>query len=118
MTLPPSPRTEVKRLPARSRYDSDVVHRILDEALICHVGFVVDGQPVVIPTIHARQGDRLYLHGSPASRMLRTLKREVDVCVTVTLVDGLVPAGHPSTPGFNDPAYPLEGRPTWSPKAK
>ena len=90
MTLPPSPRTEVKRLPARSRYDSDVAHRILDEALICHVGFVVDGQPVVIPTIHARQGDRLYLHGSPASRMLRTLKREVDVCVTVTLVDGLV----------------------------
>lgn len=90
MTLPPSPRTEVKRLPERARYDTDVVHGILDEALVCHVGFVVDGQPVVIPTIHARDGDRLYLHGSPANRMLRTLKRQVDVCVTVTLVDGLV----------------------------
>ena len=90
MTLPPSPRTEVRRLPERARYDTDVVHGILDEALVCHVGFVVDGQPVVIPTIHARDGDRLYLHGSPANRMLRTLKRQVDVCVTVTLVDGLV----------------------------
>jgi len=90
MTLPPSPRTEVRRLPERARYDTDVVHDILDEALVCHVGFVVDGQPVVIPTIHARDGDRLYLHGSPANRMLRTLKRQVDVCVTVTLVDGLV----------------------------
>jgi nitroimidazol reductase NimA-like FMN-containing flavoprotein (pyridoxamine 5'-phosphate oxidase superfamily) len=90
MTLPPSPRTEVKRLPQRSRYDAELVHRILDEALVCHVGFVIDGEPVVIPTIHARHGDRLYLHGSPASRMLRTLKRQVDVCVTVTLIDGLV----------------------------
>ena len=90
MTLPPSPRTEVKRLPERARYDTEIVHGILDEALVCHVGFVVDGQPVVIPTIHARRGDRLYLHGSPANRMLRTLKRQVDVCVTVTLVDGLV----------------------------
>jgi nitroimidazol reductase NimA-like FMN-containing flavoprotein (pyridoxamine 5'-phosphate oxidase superfamily) len=90
MTRPPSPRTEVKRLPERARYDTEIVHGILDEALVCHVGFVVDGQPVVIPTIHARRGDRLYLHGSPANRMLRTLKRQVDVCVTVTLVDGLV----------------------------
>jgi nitroimidazol reductase NimA-like FMN-containing flavoprotein (pyridoxamine 5'-phosphate oxidase superfamily) len=90
MTLPPSPRTEVKRVPERGRYDTDLVHRILDEALICHVGFVIDEQPVVIPTIHARHGDRLYLHGSPASRMLRTVKGQVDVCVTVTLVDALV----------------------------
>ena len=90
MTLPPSSRTEVKRLPERARYDTDTVHRILDEALVCHVGFVIDGQPVVIPTIHARCRDRLYLHGSPANRMLRTLKQPVDVCVTVTLVDGLV----------------------------
>jgi len=90
MTRPPSPRTEVKRLPQRSRYDAEVVHGILDEALVCHVGFVIDGEPVVLPTIHARHGDQLYLHGSPASRMLRTLQRQVDVCVTVTLVDGLV----------------------------
>jgi nitroimidazol reductase NimA-like FMN-containing flavoprotein (pyridoxamine 5'-phosphate oxidase superfamily) len=90
MPLPPSPRSEVRRVPERARYDTEIVHDILDEALVCHVGFVVDGHPVVIPTIHARDGDRLYLHGSPASRMLRTLKRQVDVCVTVTLVDGLV----------------------------
>ena len=72
MTRPPSPRTEVKRLPQRSRYDAEVVHGILDEALVCHVGFVIDGEPVVIPTIHARHGDQLYLHGSPASRMLKS----------------------------------------------
>ena len=90
MTLPPSSRTEVKRLPERARYDTDIVHGILDEALVCHVGFVIDGQPVVIPTLHARRGDLLYLHGSPANRMLRTLKGRVDVCVTVTLVDALV----------------------------
>ena len=90
MTLSPSPRTEVRRVPERARYDTEIVHGILDEALVCHVGFVSDGHPVVIPTIHARDGDRLYLHGSPASRMLRTLKRRVEVCVTVTLVDGLV----------------------------
>ena len=90
MTPSPSPRTEVRRVPDRARYDTEVVHGILDEALVCHVGFVSDGHPVVIPTIHARDGDRLYLHGSPASRMLRTLKRQVEVCVTVTLVDGLV----------------------------
>jgi len=63
---------------------------VLDTALVCHVGFVHDGGPVVIPTIHARAGDVLYLHGSPASRMLRTLSTGVDVCVTVTLVDELV----------------------------
>ena len=90
MTLPPSPRTEIRRRPERARYDAEVVRCVLDEALVCHVGFVIDGQPVVIPTIHARHGDQLYLHGSPASRMLRALGRQVDVCVTVTLVDGLV----------------------------
>jgi uncharacterized protein len=86
----PSPRTTVKRHPERGEYDRATIDAILDEALICHVGFVVDGQPFVIPTIHARDGDDLYLHGSPASRMLRTLKQGVDVCVTATLLDGLV----------------------------
>jgi uncharacterized protein len=86
----PSPRTTVKRHPERGEYDRATIDAILDEALICHVGFVVDGQPFVIPTIHARDGDDLYLHGSPASRMLRTLKKGVDVCVTATLLDGLV----------------------------
>lgn len=89
-TLAPSARTQVKRVPDRGRYDTDVVHRILDEALVCHVGFVVDDHPVVIPTIHARHGDRLYLHGSPASRTLRALSNGIEVCVTVTLVDGVV----------------------------
>lgn len=85
-----SSRTAVKRHPERGAYDRATVDAILDEALICHVGFVVDDQPFVIPTIHARDGDVLYLHGSPASRMLRTLKKGVDVCVTATLLDGLV----------------------------
>jgi nitroimidazol reductase NimA-like FMN-containing flavoprotein (pyridoxamine 5'-phosphate oxidase superfamily) len=83
-------RTTVRRLPKRGSYDRDLVYAILDEAYICHVGFVVDGKPVVIPTIHWREGDRLYLHGSGASRMLRTLRDGVEACVTVTLLDGLV----------------------------
>jgi nitroimidazol reductase NimA-like FMN-containing flavoprotein (pyridoxamine 5'-phosphate oxidase superfamily) len=83
-------RTRVRRHPERGVYDRGPIDAILDEALICHVGFVVDGQPFVIPTIHARAGDVLYLHGSPASRMLRTLRDGVDMCVTATLLDGLV----------------------------
>jgi nitroimidazol reductase NimA-like FMN-containing flavoprotein (pyridoxamine 5'-phosphate oxidase superfamily) len=83
-------RTTVRRLAKRGSYDRETVYAILDEALICHVGFVIDGKPVVIPTIHARRDDRLYLHGSQASRMLRTLRDGVDACVTVTLLDGLV----------------------------
>lgn len=86
----PTPRTTVRRLPKRAEYDRDAVRRILDEAFICHVGFVVDGQPFVIPTGYARAGDQLYLHGSAASRMLRSLAEGVEVCVTVTLIDGLV----------------------------
>lgn len=83
-------RTTLKRLPARGHYDHEVVHAILDEGFICHVGFVVDGQPIVIPTGYGRIGNKLYIHGSQASRMLRTLKTGVAACVTVTLVDGLV----------------------------
>ena len=86
----PTPRTQVRRLPDRGRYDSETIYRILDEGFLCHVGFVVDGQPFVIPTGYARVGDSIYLHGSAASRMLRTLAVGVQVCVTVTLVDGLV----------------------------
>ena len=83
-------RTKVKRLPARGSYDRETIYSILDEGFICHVGFIVDGQPYVIPTGYARIGDDLYIHGSAASRMLRNLSKGVDVCVTVTLVDGLV----------------------------
>lgn len=81
----------MRRKAERGAYDDATVNAILDEALFCHVGYVhSDGYPVVIPTIHARVDDTLYLHGSPASRMLRTLKDGVEVCVTVTLLDGLV----------------------------
>jgi nitroimidazol reductase NimA-like FMN-containing flavoprotein (pyridoxamine 5'-phosphate oxidase superfamily) len=86
----PTERTQVKRLPKRGKYDSETVYKILDEAFVCHVGFAVDGQPYVIPTNFGRVGDVLYLHGSAASRMLRTLSEGIPVCVTVTLVDGLV----------------------------
>ncbi len=87
---PASERVTVKRLPKRAAYDRDTIKAILDEALICHVGFVVDGQPFVIPTICARVGDRLIIHGSAASRMLRGVRTEIPVCVTATLIDGLV----------------------------
>lgn len=89
-SIPVTARTQVRRLPARGQYDRATIHAILDEALVCHAGFVVDGAPVVIPTIHWRDGDTLYIHGSAASRMLRSLRGGVDACVTVTLVDGLV----------------------------
>ena len=89
-TVPVTDRTKVRRLANRGNYDRDTIHAILDEALVCHVGFVVDGAPVVIPTIHWREDDTLYVHGSAASRMLRSLKNGVDACVTVTLIDGLV----------------------------
>ena len=83
-------RSTLRRLPQRGVYDLATVHSILDEGLICHVGFVVDGQPYVIPTIHVRVGEELFFHGSPASRMLGALGQGVEVCVSVTLVDGLV----------------------------
>ena len=86
----PTERTQVKRLPKRGKYDRETVYAILDAGLVCHVGFSVDGQPYVIPTNYGRAGDTLYLHGSAASRMLRTLSGGVPVCVTVTHVDGLV----------------------------
>jgi nitroimidazol reductase NimA-like FMN-containing flavoprotein (pyridoxamine 5'-phosphate oxidase superfamily) len=89
-TPAPSERTTVRRLPARAVYDRESIDAILDEGLVCHVGFVAEGQPFVIPTTYARKGGRLYVHGSAASRMLRELAGGVDVCVTVTLLDGLV----------------------------
>jgi uncharacterized protein len=86
----PGERSQVKRLAKRAVYDRATIDAILDEGLICHVGFVADGQPFVIPTIHVRIGDSIYLHGSPASRMLQALSRGGEACITVTLVDGLV----------------------------
>jgi nitroimidazol reductase NimA-like FMN-containing flavoprotein (pyridoxamine 5'-phosphate oxidase superfamily) len=83
-------RNTLKRLPKRGVYDRELVYQILDEGFICHVSFSVDGQPFVIPTGYARIDDQLYIHGSQMSRMLRMLAQGVDVCVAVTLVDGLV----------------------------
>jgi len=83
-------RTRVIREPQRGVYDRDAIYKILDEGFICHVGFAIDGQPFVIPTMYARVGDAIYFHGSAASRMLRNVSAGVSVCVTVTLVDGLV----------------------------
>jgi nitroimidazol reductase NimA-like FMN-containing flavoprotein (pyridoxamine 5'-phosphate oxidase superfamily) len=83
-------RTTVHRMPKRGVYDRNAVEAILDEGFFCHVGFALDGQPYVIPTIHARMGEQLYIHGSAASRMLRTVREGIPVCVTVTLLDGLV----------------------------
>jgi len=83
-------RTTLKRLPERGAFDRETVYGILDEAFVCHVGFVVDERPVVIPTAYGRVGDTLYIHGSAASRMQRALSKQIPVCVTVTLLDGLV----------------------------
>jgi uncharacterized protein len=90
MTLIQTERTKLKRLPARGHFDRETVYGILDEGFICHVGFAPQGQPVVIPTGYARVDNKLYIHGSQASRMLRTLSGGVDACVTVTIIDGLV----------------------------
>src|SRR5579863_601748 len=87
----PTPRTRVVREPHRGVYDREAVYRILDEGFLCHVGFSVDGQPFVIPTSYGRKDASLYIHGSVASRMLRNLQKDgVPVCITVTLLDGLV----------------------------
>src|SRR5438552_10491348 len=83
-------RTTLKRLPQRGAFDRASINQILDEGFICHVGFAVDGQPFVIPTGYARAGGRIFIHGSQASRMLRTVGQGIDVCLTVTLIDGLV----------------------------
>ncbi|HVM11631.1 MAG TPA: pyridoxamine 5'-phosphate oxidase family protein [Actinomycetota bacterium] len=97
MEPPPSERTKVRRLPDRGVYERDVIEAILDEALYCHVAVVVDDAPRVVPTIHARDGDTLYIHGSNASRTLRALKEGSEACIVVTLLDGLVLARS----GFN-----------------
>jgi len=86
----PTPRTQMHRLPVRAAYDHVTVHAILDEALVCHLGFVDAGQPFVIPTTFARVGETLYVHGAAASRTLKALGGGIPICVTVTLIDGLV----------------------------
>ena len=85
-----NPKTKVKRVPKRGHYDAETIYRILDQNFCCHVGFVHEGYPVVIPTGYGRQGDFLYLHGSTASRMMKDLSMGIDVCVSVTRVTGIV----------------------------
>lgn len=89
-SFPVTPRNRVKRLHERGSYDRSVIYPILDAAFLCHVAYVVDGQPFCTPTIHWREGDRLYWHGSSASRMLRQLQAGTPVCLTVSHLDGLV----------------------------
>lgn len=89
-TLAQTPRSTLRRRPHRASYDRALIHAILDEALVCHVGFAIEGQPFVVPTTYGRLGDRLYIHGAVANRTLRSLARGIPVCVTVTLLDGLV----------------------------
>src|SRR5580692_12917648 len=86
----PTPRTRVKRHPERAHYDRETVFAILDSALMCHIGYVIDGKPYVTPTLFWREGERLYWHGSSASRMLRTQAKGIPVCVTVSHVDALI----------------------------
>ncbi|MBV8945235.1 MAG: pyridoxamine 5'-phosphate oxidase family protein [Solirubrobacterales bacterium] len=85
-----TPRTKVRRRSGRGRYDRATIHAILDEGLVGHVGIVSDDQPYVIPVLYARHGERIYLHGSPLSRLVRNLAAGVPMCLTVTLLDGLV----------------------------
>lgn len=106
----PSERSTVKRLPERGSYDVETINRILDEALICHLGFSTPSGPVVIPTIHARIGAVLYLHGSPASRMLRSTV-DTDVCVSATIVDGIVAARSAFHHSLNYRSVAVFGRP-------
>lgn len=89
-SLPPTSRSKVRRLPQQGSYERALIDSILDAGLVCHVGFALEGQPFVIPTAYARVADQLYIHGSPLSRMMRSLSRGLEVCLTVTLLDGLV----------------------------
>ena len=89
-SIPETNRTRIKRAPHKGSFDRDTIYAILDAALICQIGFVHNGSPVVIPTIHGRDGDVLYLHGSPASRMMQALRTGAEIAVSVTLLDGLV----------------------------
>ena len=110
-------RTKIARKPDRGRYDRETVHAIIDEALYCHVGIVVNERPVVIPTAHWRQGDRLYMHGSRVSRLIEVMAAGADICVTITLLDGLVLARSGFHHSMNyrsvvifGQAAPIEGR--------
>src|SRR5258708_7664272 len=113
----PTERTKVRRKPERGSYDRELIYRILDEAFVCHVAFIVDGQPFLVPTNYVRVGDKLFLHGSTASRLMKTLSSGAPFCLSVTLLDGIVCA--PSATGHSvnyrsvvvmGKAEPVEGK--------
>src|SRR5690349_13483155 len=108
--MAPTPRTKIRRHPERGTYDRETVHSILDEGLICHLGFVVDGTPFVMPTMYARHEDVIYVHGSPVSRMLKAAGSGADVCLTVTILDGLVLARSVFTHSMNFRSVVVVGR--------
>jgi uncharacterized protein len=108
--FPKTSRNKVKRHPERGAYDSSVIYPIIDEALICHVGFMQDNQPFVIPTLHARQGDAILLHGAKGSRLLRHVEAGGDVCITITLLDGIVLARSVFSHSINYRSAVLFGR--------
>lgn len=89
-TLQVTDRSKIQRRPRLGSHEREIINQILDEALVVHVGFIVNEQPFVIPMAYGREADRLYLHGSNASRMLQTLEKGIDICVTATLLDGIV----------------------------
>ncbi len=105
------PRAEVRRKPQRASYESDAIHGVLDEALVCHLGFVVDGRPFVIPTTFARRDDELLVHGSPASRMLKHFDGTNEACLTVTILDGVVLAKSAFNHSMNYRSVVCFGRP-------
>jgi uncharacterized protein len=111
MSPAPSERTRVRRLPARGAYDRATIDAILDEGLVAHLGFAADGVPYVIPTLHARDGDVVYVHGSSASRALRALQAGAPACLTVTLLDGLVLARSAFHHSVNYRSVVVLGRP-------
>jgi nitroimidazol reductase NimA-like FMN-containing flavoprotein (pyridoxamine 5'-phosphate oxidase superfamily) len=108
----PSSDTRVRRHPERAHYDRETVDQVLDECLACHLGFVADGRPFVIPTIHARSEDVVYIHGSNASRMIGSLQHGVDVCLTVTILDGIVLARSAFSSSMNYRSVCVLGRAT------
>src|SRR6185437_10155883 len=107
-----TPRTTLGRHPERGAHEREPINQILDEGFVCHVGFVSDGQPYVIPTGYARVGDELYIHGSAASRMLRNLEKGIEVCVTVTLLDWLVMARAAFSHSMNSRSVVVLGKAT------
>lgn len=117
-TLPATDRTRIRRLPARGNFDREAVYSILDEALVCHLGIVHHGAPVVIPTACWRVGDHLYFHGAPASRTLKVAGGDAEVCITVTLLDGLVLARSAFHHSLNYRSVVIFGRPEVVPEAE